>query len=81
MTVLKCNRCGAVQKDPKDLEGWADAELTVYMKPDDYSTVREHWCPKCHKEIADVRYAAENERRRLMQGPLSRSVFMNGGAV
>ena len=81
MTVLKCDRCGVAQKDPKDIEEWVNAEMTVYMKHDDYITVHEHWCPKCHKEIANVRYAAENERRQLMQDPFSRSVFVNGGAV
>ena len=81
MTVLKCDRCGAVQKDPKNLEGWVEAEMTAYEKLGDCIAVHEHWCPKCNKEIGYVRYADEYKHKQLMQDPLSRSVFGNGGTV
>lgn len=82
MTVLKCDRCGVAQKDPKDLKGWVEATITVYATRDDCKHYHEHWCSKCHKEMARTRYAEDIERHRLLhQDPLGVYAFGSEGDV
>ena len=65
MTVLKCDRCGATQKDPKDLNGWVEVSFAVYGKQDDCRQYHEHWCKKCAEEMSRTRYANDIRRSHL----------------
>ena len=68
MTVLKCNRCGAVQEDPKDLGGWVEVHIVNYAAQDDYENIHEHWCKECTREMSRTRYADDIRRSYFRSG-------------
>lgn len=52
MRVLRCDRCGFTQGDPKDRAGWCGASVEIYGAG--WKSEKEYdvnYCPDCTKQL------------------------------
>lgn len=52
MRVLRCDRCGFTQGNPKDRAGWCGARVEIYRAS--WNSTEEYdanYCPECTKQL------------------------------